>query len=85
MKRWQEMTPTEVLAANEVLDLVQVAYVLRLVHQKGSRAGEPNRRLALELVMRDELTLVDPAQPHQRWTVAASVIRRYIAPKAVAS
>lgn len=68
----------DLLLTNVALTLTEVARVLRLVHLRGVKAGQPDRRLAVELVRRGKLQLVDADQPNYHWTVSTSEVRRYL-------
>lgn len=72
------MSDVDLLETNVALTLTEVARVLRLVHQRGVKAGQPDRRLALELVRSGKLRLVDPDQPSFHWTVSTAELRRYL-------
>jgi len=71
-------TPAEVLDANVVLTPSQVAYVAGLVHRRGEKKGQPDRRAALELIKAGKLPLVDESQPITRWTVSTVAVRKYL-------
>lgn len=72
------MTDSDRLATDAVLTLTEVAAVLKLTHRSGSKKGQPDRRLVLELVAAGKLRLVDSDQPTHRWTIATPEIRRYL-------
>lgn len=71
-------TPAELLEQNLVLTLTQVATVLGLRTTRGTKKGEPSKRLALELVETGKLRPVDPSQPVGRMTVSCAEVRRYL-------
>lgn len=73
------MTAAELLAANIVLDLEQVAVVLNLRYGRGARKGEPDRRLVAELIKAGRLRGVDPEQPSRLITVSCAEVCRYLA------
>jgi hypothetical protein len=77
--RWQDMTPAQVLDTFPALTLTQVAYVLNLTHQRGSKRGEPDRRQVMGLVSKRKLLLVDSTQPVARWTISSNNVRDYLA------
>lgn len=77
MIRWQDLSPTEVLERFEVLDMEMSAYVLTEVHTRGALKGRPDPRRVRDLVIAGKLRLIDPSQPRERWSVAASEVRRY--------
>jgi hypothetical protein len=71
-------TPAEVLDTNVVLTPAQIAYVAGLLHRRGEKKGQPDRRAALELIKAGTLPLVDPNQPITRWTVSSVAVRKYL-------
>ena len=76
--RYEGMSRAELLEAVPACTMTQTAFVLNLNHQRGRKAGLPDRQLAIQLVHRGVLPLVDPSQPVHRWTVSATNIRRYL-------
>lgn len=72
------MTDTDRLSTDAVLTLTEVAAVLKLTHQRGAKRGQPDRRLALELVHTGRLRVVDHDQPDYRYTVSTTEVRRYL-------
>lgn len=72
------MTPADLLSSKVTLTTTETAYVLTLVHHRGARKGEPDRRQVIALVARGVLAPVDPAQPNYRWTFSVADIRRYL-------
>jgi hypothetical protein len=74
----QGATPAELLASNVVLTPTQLAAVLNLVYTRGARKGEPDVVKARDLIRSGAVTLVDPAQPPSRWTVAVVEVERYL-------
>lgn len=66
------------MATNQPLTLTQCAHVLNLTFTRGRHAGNPNRRLVLDLVATGRLRVVDADQPQHRWTVAPAEIARYL-------
>jgi hypothetical protein len=69
---------TDALTSDAVMTLTEVAAVLKLCHQRGSKKGQPDRRLAVELVHAGKLRLIDPDQPVYRWSVSTAEVLRYI-------
>lgn len=66
------------MATNQPLTLTQSAHVLNLTFTRGRHAGNPNRRLVLDLIGTGRLRVVDADQPQHRWTVAPAEIHRYL-------
>lgn len=73
------MTAAELLTTELVLDLERVAVVLNLRYGRGTRKGEPDRRLALALIDSGRLRAVDPEQAPRLMTVSCAEVRRYLA------
>lgn len=77
-------TPAELLATNVALTTGEVAYVLRLTYVRGSKKGEPNRRLVIDKVEAGELRPIDPTEPWWRWKFSVVEIQRYLSVGAAA-
>lgn len=72
------MSDADLLATDAVLTMTETARVLKLCHRSGSKKGQPDRRLVLELIAAGKVRVVDPDQPTHRWTIATPEIRRYL-------
>jgi hypothetical protein len=67
-------TPVEILEANAVLRIAQVAVVLGHV----TKRGEPRRDVIYRLIKDGALRPVDPDQPITRLTVSRAEVQRYL-------
>lgn len=77
-RRWQDMTPTEVLDAFPALTLTQVAYCIGALHLRGKNKGLPDRRQVLNLIYAGKLPVIDPSRPVPYWTVSNTNVRNYL-------
>ena len=74
----QNLTAAELLDSKVALTTDDVAFILGLMYQRGSRAGQPNRRRVSELVKAGRIAPIDPQVPAQQWRFATSTIKRYV-------
>lgn len=74
------MTPAEVLDRHPSLTMTQAAFVLQLVHIRGEKKGQPDRRRFIKLLSDNpkRLWVIDDRMPSAKWLISADLMRDFL-------